>query len=311
VRFRPVRVPESVSAFARLRARHPWLDRLARAGKRYVDYHGYSYAASITYFSVLSLVPMVMVGLSGFGFLLTGHPALLADLRTAVNQAVPGNLVHLADSLVDGVVDRRLNLGVFGLVIALYTGWNWMNALRDALTSMWDQRRPAQPLVRMVLMDLLALLGLAAALVVSFGLTALGPLVLHAIGLGNAGWALGIGSVTLSLAADWLVFAWVLAKLPREPVRFTEALAVAGVAAVGFELLKWAGNLYLEALGRSPTGLVFGSLIGLLVFVYLVSRLLMLAAAWMATSNAEPRSPVTVVRPVGPVRKVKPFTPGS
>jgi membrane protein len=300
----------TASMVARLRARRPWFDHLVRAGKRYLDYRGYQYAASITYFSVLSIVPMLMLALSGSGFLLTGHPTLLASLHTAVHQAVPASLTTVTDRLVDNIVDHRLNLGLVGLVIALYSGWNWMNALRDALTGMWDRRRAPGSLVRTVLKDLLALLGLAIALLVSFGFTALGGalggLVLRALGLDGEGWALWVASIVLSLLADWLVFAWVLGKLPRCQVRFRDAISVSFACAIGFELLKRLGNLYLDAIGRSPTGLVFGSLVGALVFVYLVSRLLVLAAAWMASARAAasvPEAPPTVIRPAGPVRR--------
>ena len=138
-----------------VRQRYPWLDRLARAGTRYVEFHGYHYAASVTYFSVLSLVPMVMVVVAVTGFVLTGQPALFVQLRHAV-------------------VDHRVKIGVFGLLVGLYSGWNWINALRDALAAMWKQERRPQRLVPMVLKDLLALLGLAGALIVSFALTVLG-----------------------------------------------------------------------------------------------------------------------------------------
>ena len=104
--------------------------------------------------------------------------------------------------------------------------------------------------------------------------------------------------MVLALVADWLVFCWVLAKLPREPVPMRFAVRGAAGAAVAFEILKRVANLYLDALGRSPTGVTFGSLVGLLVFVYLVSRVLILAAAWTATAQPRPRpaaEPVVVV----------------
>jgi anti-anti-sigma factor len=140
------------------------------------------------------------------------------------------------------------------------------------LTAMWDLDRPDLPIIRTVLKDLLALMGLAVALGVSFGLTA-------------AGGALGPAlAIPLALVANWLVFLWVLAKLPRQPVHLRTAARGAVAAAIGFELLKQAANLYLGLLGRSPTFTVFGSVIGFLVFVYLVARLLLLVTAWTATA---------------------------
>ena len=51
----------SPSRLTRLRSRHAWLDHLVRAGERYTEMHGHHYAAAITYFSVLALVPLLMV----------------------------------------------------------------------------------------------------------------------------------------------------------------------------------------------------------------------------------------------------------
>jgi membrane protein len=59
--------------------------------------------------------------------------------------------------------------------------------------------------------------------------------------------------------------------------------AVAG--SVGFEILKQVGNVYLQLIKDSPSGSVFGTLLGLLVFINLVSRFLVFITAWTATAR--------------------------
>lgn len=290
-----------------LREKYGWFDHLARMIDRYVNNHGYHFAASITYFSVLSLVPLLMVLLAAAGFVLSGQPVLLRELRVGILAVVPGALGPLMNKLVDNVIDHSVKLGIFGLIVGLYSGWNWMNALRDALTGMWDQRKPDLPLLRTIVKDLAALGSLGLAILISFGLTeagaALGGWLLRLLGWSGYGWAevgLQVASVVLALIADWLVFCWVLAKLPREAVPMRLAMRGAAAAAITFEILKRVANLYLNALGRSPIGVTFGSLVGLLVFVYLVSRVLILAAAWTATAQPEHEpepEPVAVLAP--------------
>ena len=60
-----------------LRARYPWLDHLVRAGTRYTDHHGDHYAAAITFFSILSLVPLLMIAfaVAGLRAVLQPEPA--------------------------------------------------------------------------------------------------------------------------------------------------------------------------------------------------------------------------------------------
>jgi membrane protein len=279
---------------------------------RYIDHNGYHYVASISYFSLLSLVPMLMVALSAAGFVLASQPALLDRLVHSVISAVPGPLGSQVGGLLQSFVAERTNVGVIGLVIGLYSGWNWMNALRDALTAMWDQHRPRQPLLRTIFVDELLLLSLAAATMTSFALTAsggaLGTILLRLTGLDDTQWAhnvLSIASVALALLADWLVFLWVLAKLPREPVGIRSAMRGAVAAAIGFELLKQAGTIYLGLIGRSPTGAAFGSVIGLLFFISLVARLVVFITAWTATARDTPK----VLRPPSGVLAIRPETP--
>jgi membrane protein len=310
-RTRP-EAPEFLSRWRRLRKRYRWLDHLARAVDRYVDHNGYHFVASIAYFSLLSLIPMMLVAFSVAGFVLAGQHQLLDQLRQSVTSLVPGPLGEKVRDLIEGFIDQRTNVGVVGLVIGLYSGWNWINALRAALTAMWDQQRPPLPLIRTVFKDMLALLSLTVALIVSFALSAsggfLGNYLIRLAGMEHMAWAhtvVSLASVPLALLADWLVFLWVLARLPRESVGTRSAMRGAVAAAVGFELLKQAGSTYLELISHSPTGVALGSVIGLLFFISLVSRLLVFITAWTATARDAPRKRVPaptslVLRPVVP-----------
>jgi membrane protein len=257
---------------------------------RYVDHNAYQYAAAITYFSVLSVIPILMVGLSVGGFIVADDTALINELRTTITEALPAGLDSFATDVFNNVLEQRASLGVFGAIVALYAGWNWINALRDALTAMWNLERPPMPFFRTILWDLLSLISLAIALLVSFALSAAGGwlngFLLRLVRLGDEPWAgtaLSILSIPLAIIANWLVFLWVLARLPRQKVDTRNAVRGALAAAVGFEILKQAVNIYLGLLGKTPTSAAFGSVIGLLVFIYLVARLLLLVAAWVAT----------------------------
>ncbi|MBP2325407.1 membrane protein [Kibdelosporangium banguiense] len=300
----------------RLRTRYIWVDHLFRTLDRYIEHNAYQYAAAITYFSVLSVIPILMVGLSIAGFIIADDAQVTAELRKTIVEALPSGLDTFVNEVYDNVLTQRTSLGVFGLVIALYAGWNWINALRDALTAMWELERPELPFFRTILWDLLSLVSLAAAIVLSFALSAAGGWlngsILRWIGLDHEPWAgtvLSILSIPLAIVADWMVFLWVLARLPRTKVKVRYAARGALAAAVGFEILKQAANIFLSLLGKSPTSAAFGSVIGLLVFIYLVARLLLLVAAWTATAStplvAHPADPpeylgVTTAGPTAP-----------
>ncbi|OXM73863.1 MULTISPECIES: inner membrane protein YhjD [Amycolatopsis] len=299
----------------RLRRKYPWLDHLVRANDAFGERYGNHYAAAITYFSVLSLFPLLMVGFSIAGFVLANNATALNELRDGIVSSTPAGIGDFVANIVDTALKSRGATGVFGLLLALYSGIGWMSNLRDALTAQWGQEKKSRPLVSTTIKDLLALAGLGLALVVSFGLTAIGGgvgnLILRWVGLDDQGWALFIlrlATILLALLANMLVFLWVLSRLPREKVSPRSAIKGAAIASVGFEVLKQVGSIYLASVTSSPSGALFGPIIGLLVFANLVSRFLLFVTAWTATARenlvqtVEPPPPA-VIRPTVEVRR--------
>ena len=296
---------EAVSWFQQMRDRHGWLDHLVRAGARYTERHGDAYGAAVTYFSVLSLVPMMMVVFAAAGFALGGRPELVERLKNEITAAWPGALGDTINSVINQAISSAATVGFFGLVVALYAGIGWMTNLRDALSAQWGHVPTPLPIVKRVLFDLLALLGLGLALAVTFAVTGLlsgfRGTVLAFLGLAQLAWAEALVTllgVLIGLAANWLIFAWVLARLPRERVALRSAAKAAVLGAVGFEVLKQGMAIYLQTITRTPSGAVFGSTLGLLVFIYYASRFVLFVTAWAATSRENrAQEPVAVPGP--------------
>ncbi|MFR9803934.1 inner membrane protein YhjD [Pseudonocardia sp. RS010] len=305
-----------VSGLDRLRRRRPWLDHLVRAGVRYTERHGNHYAAGITYFSLLALVPLVMVAFAVVTLVLVADPEPLARVRAHVDEALPAGLDDTVNSIIDQAVASASTVGVVGLVIAVYTGLGWMSNLRAALSEQWGQPPLPPPFLRRLRIDLVALLGLGLALVVSFGITTAAGVfagrILEFLGLADLGWGrwllMALG-VVLSLLADWLLFVWVYARLPRGQLTWRSAGRAAIGAAVGLEIIKQGMVVYLAFVTRSPTGIAFGPILGLMIFIYTVSRFLIFIAAWAATAREnqlEPPPPPpepAVIRPEVCVRR--------
>lgn len=282
----------------RYRQRYPWLDHLVQAGQTYTRNNGDHYAAAITYFSVLSLAPLLMIAFAAAAFVLAGNEQLLNELQAQIRTAAPTDLGETLNQVIDEAIASRSSVGVIGLLVALYSGLAWMSNLREALTAQWEMRHEPQGLVRTKIVDLLALFGLGLALLVSFGITGAGTTFAGALldlaGLGHLFWArlvFYVLALALSLTGMWLVFLWVLTRLPREPVTLHSAMQAAILGALGFEVLKQAFTVYLDSVGNSPTGRLFGPVIGLMVFAYFVSRFLLFITAW-ATTARENRPPV-------------------
>ncbi|WP_278265037.1 inner membrane protein YhjD [Nocardia sp. AG03] len=287
--------------------RRPWLDHLVRAGGRFQDSRGDFFAAGITYFTVLSLFPLLMVAFSAAGFVLAGHPEWLAELQEKVVETVPGSFGDQINDLIDQAIKSRGTVGVIGLLVGLYTGLGWISNLRAALTEQWASKSPDKPWWLAKLSDLGSLIGLGLAFVVSLGLSAvgasgLGRRLLESVGLDQVPGAtvvLWLISLALGWLASWAVFAWMIARLPREPVSLRSAARAAALAAIAFEVFKLVAAIYLRMVMSSPAGATFGSIIGLMVFSYITYRILLFATAWAATSSDNERA--ATVAPPNPV----------
>jgi membrane protein len=107
---------------------------------------------------------------------------------------------------------------------------------------------------------------------------------------------LRVASLLLSLLVSWLLFTWIIARLPRESVTFHSAVRAGLIAAVAFEIFKQVAAVYLSSVVRGPAGATFGPVLGLMVFAYITARLILFSTAWAATS-AESLSSAPVAPP--------------
>ena len=159
---------------------------------------------------------------------------------------------------------------------------------------MWATQRDDPPgFVRTKISDLLALLSAFVAIVLTIALTALGRKSVMTTVLGwfaihddfpMLGFFLRAISLLVSLLVSWLLFTWMIARLPRESVSFRSSVRAGLLAAVGFEIFKQVASLYLSSVLHGPAGATFGPVLGLMVFAYVTARLVLFATAWAATS---------------------------
>lgn len=224
-----------------------------------------------------------MVGFAVVGFVLAGRPQLLSAINTRVTSVIPGDFAAVVTGLTDSAIASRTSVGVIGLAAALWAGLSWMANLRTALTEMWQQPTATTGVggvVRAKLSDLMALGCAFLTILVILALSALADPVT------DLGGPLRVLSLALSVLVAWLMFTTMIAKLPREPVGLREAAWAGLLAAAGFEIFKQLASVYLRLVLHGPAGVIFGPVLGLMVFAYMTARLVLFATAWAATGPA-------------------------
>jgi membrane protein len=299
--------PAKPGILDRLRARYGWFDHAVRAYTRFTERKGTFFAAGLTYYTIFALFPLLMVGFAVCGYALSRQPQLLKTIDDRIRSTVSGELGQQLVHLINSAIDARASVGVIGLATAAWAGLGWMWHLREALSEMWAHPVDTTGYVRTKLSDLVAMLGTFLVIVATIALTALSrdkPMSAILRWLEIPEFPIfdvifrGI-SLLVSLLVSWLLFTWMIARLPRQPGHFVTAMRAGLMAAIGFELFKQVGSIYLQTVLRSPAGATFGPVLGLMVFAFVTWSLVLFAAGWAATASpVDPRD--TLVDPPGP-----------
>lgn len=273
------------------RSRWPWLDHAVRAYDRHSEVLGGRLAAGITYFGFLSFFPLLALVFALVGYVADVYPGFQDDVTQAVEEAFP-SLIGSEPGQIDiqDVIDAKRRAGLIGLLGLLYAGLGWLDALRDAMRRVFGVEDVKIGLVKKKLVDVLVLamlgLSLLASLVVSSLATSVTTATLDLVGLADSAVAtvlLKALSVALGLAVDVVIFAILLSRLSGAHVPWRQVRSGAVLAAVGFEVLKLGATFLLARTTENPIYATFGVVVGLLVWIYLNSQLLVFAAAWTAT----------------------------
>lgn len=280
-------------ALASARRRTPALDHLVRAGARYRKDNGDRLAASLSYYGFLSFFPLILLALSVIGYVLAHDPAMRDRWLHPMSANLPGIYGGLETNLAS-VLQRRQAAGIVGLVGLAWAGLGWLDAMRDSLRLMWHHDLGMGNIARKKAVDLVTLLGLGVTIVLSLlitgGFAASSGWALERVGLSGTGWpataAAGALAFLIGVVADTALFGYLFTRLPRldRPLRTVVRGALFG--AVGFGILKVVGRSYIAHFvtqGSKVFG-TFAVIAGLLVWINLVSRFVLYAAAWTVTA---------------------------
>jgi len=276
----------------------PMIAHLLRATERFNDRLGNQFGAAITYFSFLSMIPILMLSFAAAGFILVSHPTLLQDIfgKILLNVSDP-TLAATLKNTISTAVQQRTTVGIVGLLVALYSGINWMGNLREAIRAqsrdVWERKaQDEEKFWIKYFRDFISLIGLLVALIITLSITsaagAAQQMIISALYLDTIEWLKPVWhlvGLAISMLANYLLFFWIFWRLPRHRPRRKALIRGTFIAAIGFEVIKIVMTYTLPSLVTSPSGAAFGSVLGLLAFFYFFARLTLFCAAWIATAE--------------------------
>jgi membrane protein len=290
-KVRPARLDRVSSHTLRAvtRARAPQLAQRTlvttrRATLEFVDDRGHRSAAQISFFAILSFIPLVLLLAAAFG-LVFDDSAVQNRIIDTVFDNVP--LASASDRpklerSVGDALEQAGRLGIFSTLLLVAAASGVMGALRHSINEAWDiEERP--PLLQRKALDVALILGGTAILALSVSLTATHRLSNLLDDEGDGGWLLAAlldvaGNVLpLVFVALGLLFLYRVLPMHKEPLR--DIWPGALVAALGLAVVKFGLELYFEEL--ADLGAIYGSLgaaMALLIFVYASANVVVFGA---------------------------------
>jgi membrane protein len=266
-----------------------------RAWKRYGDRRGNRLAGATTFFGFLSMFPLIVLAAAVVGRLL--NDSAVRSLKDGLRENLPG----IGDKIdIDALIANAGTIGLVSGVTLLFTGLGWIDSLRASIRSMHELDDQPGNAVKLKLADFGALLGLG--LIGLFGTLAtsvLGTLSERVVdwldldGSWIANWGLDGIRYVLGIVSGALLFGYMQTGMPRiilpRKVMLIAALA-GGIVFVGAQGL---GGLYVNrVIGNNQAYGALALPLALLVWIYLLTRIIMLTAAWTkeATLDDQPRT---------------------
>lgn len=271
------------------------LNLCKKAVTAWVDDYAPSMGAAISYYTIFSLAPLLIIVIAIAGAVF-GREAvegqIVAQLDGLIGTdgatAVQG-LIKSASDPAKGLVASVVSFGV--LVVGATTVFA---ELQSALDRIWHVPEKAKPsglwgLLRARFLSFGLVLGLAFLMMVSLVFSA----ALAAFGSWSGGlmpgWeiVLQIVNVGISLVITTLLFGMIYKLMPSVRIAWRDVLVGATVTAILFEVGKLLIGLYIGKSGVTESFAAAGSLVVLLAWVYYAAQIFLLGAEFTKVFAAE------------------------
>lgn len=271
----PVRLVESLlDVLDRFQRRHRVPAFVFGVFKKFGEDRAGALAATIAYYSLFSLFPLLLALVTVLGFVLSGRE----ELQQRIVDSALAQYPVLGDQIEEniGALDGDLVTLAIGLGGALWAGLGALQALQDAMNSVWDvpiEHWPNFVGKRLRALTMLVLLGtgiLGSTVVSGFGVVPAGS-------FGGPQWVV---ASLVSVSLNTVIFLVAFQLLTNRELQWRNLLPGALAAGVGWAVLQAVGSWFIADRLQGSTVVygTFAAVIALLSWMYLQARILLFAA---------------------------------
>ncbi|MCO1595218.1 YihY/virulence factor BrkB family protein [Micromonospora sp. RHAY321] len=260
------------------RSRSRLFDHVWRAGALYAEVLAGRLAAAIAYYGFFAVFALALVAYSIFGAILEDNDEVSAAAAGFLKENLP-----FLDA--EQIANSSGTVGVVGLVILVFTGIGWVEAIRSSQRLMYRLNQQPGNLVIRRLVDLGVMIGVFVLLGVSVAAVDALESLLRFLLRSTGSVGLTTISAVLSVLINAVLATALLVAVPRLRVSRSRLRPVVVLVAVGITLLNTVGRYYVVRTERNPAYTVVAGAVGLLLYLYLLNQLVLFGAALLATSS--------------------------
>ncbi|HSV73955.1 MAG TPA: YihY/virulence factor BrkB family protein [Chthonomonadales bacterium] len=245
-------------------------------------------SAAIAYFTLLSVTPLLTIGVSVVGWVAGGSGQAMEEMHDIVARSFPAQSQLVSDTLSAIERDRGL-LGVVGLLGLVLTGSGVFASLEAAFNAVWrvgESRSWLRQRLMAASIALLAPVALLASMAASWALAYVraAPTPILGVRPGEIPLIWQVAGFVAPLGLVVALFVLLYRIIPNRRVGWRYAFLAATFAGSTWEMAKHLFTFYLAHFARYSY--VYGSLAGvviLAVWIYLSAATLLLGAIIAAT----------------------------
>ena len=257
-----------------------------KAGAAWMDDFAPSMGAAISYYTVFSLAPLLVIVIAIAGAVF-GREAVTGQIVGQLSGLIGKDGALVVQGLVAAAsdTDKGLVAGLISAAVLLVGATTVFAELQSALDRIWHVPVAQKPsgvfaLLRTRLLSFGLILGVAFLLMVSLSVSAaLAALGTWAGGL-IRGWEMLLQGINfaITVSISTVLFAMIFKLMPSTRIAWKDVWMGAGVTALLFEIGKLVIGLYLGKSSLTESFAAAGSLVVLLAWVYYAAQIFLLGA---------------------------------
>jgi membrane protein len=278
--------------------------RIVRVFQRFSSSGGELLASGMSFQAIFAIFAAIWVGFSIFGIVLASNPDVLNAVIDQLSNAIPGLIGE--DGAIDPAALSEARIfgwtGAIALVGLVMTAVGWLASTRDAIRRIFRLDPPKTNFLLLKLKDFGLALAFGLAIVLSAVVSIISnqglSIAFDLVGIDNespfAATVARLVGILIVFAFDSFVLASAFRVLSgvKIPIRRLIAGALIGGAALG--VLKFLGSALLGGATNNPLLASFAVIIGIMIFLNLVCRVILISATWIAVgmddAGIDPRS---------------------